>query len=95
MSFVLISYVDSCVFFSSVYKNTIYFIFLAVCNKKTAKVNDGTLMTSATNNVACSQFSFEAPVDCCFNDTGGVQFNGDVRVLAEYDISWVGVVLDQ
>ena len=52
-------------------------------------------MTPATNNVACSQFSFDAPTDCYFNDARGVQFNGDGRVLVEYDISWAGVVLDQ
>ena len=52
-------------------------------------------MTPTTNNLAFSKFLFDAPADCCFNDSGGVQFNGDVRVLAEYDISWVGVIPGQ
>ena len=66
-------------------------IFFSSLQQKAAKVNDGTLRTPVTSNVACSQFSFDALADCCFNDSGGVQLNGDVRVLAEYDISCVGV----
>ena len=58
-------------------------------------MNDGTLMTPATNNVACSQFPFDVLADCCFNDAGGVQFNGDIIVMTEYYISWVGVVPGQ
>ena len=67
-------------------------IFFSSLQEKTAKVSDGTLMRPATNNLACSLFSFDVSADCCFHDAGVVQCNDDVKVLAEYGIFWIGIL---